>query len=267
MLENEVFEENNNENQGSEKIKIVVLGSLSVGKTSLITRYSSGKFFTNLPPTCGTSFVKKKKLLNGKKYVLNIWDTAGQERYDSLTQLFTNNAQIAILVYSIVDKKSFEDLSKWLQLIKNTNNKSYLSIGIAANKSDLYLKSLISDSKGKEYAKSINAFWKSTSAKMDDQGIDLLVNELLEDYSKNRHLSENNSTIKDCSFSLSENKKENSSRGCCGYNVKKKKKEKYLIQDDKGSVSFYNNSQRNTLFSQTTFNKEENNVDYDDEDY
>ena len=265
MYENEEYEESEKETKECEKIKLVILGSLSVGKTSLITRYISGKFLTTLPPTCGTSFIKKKKILNNKKYILNIWDTAGQERYDCLTQLFTKNAQICILVYSIVDKQSFEDLNKWLKLIKNTNINSYLSIGIAANKSDLYLKSLISDSKGKEYAKSINAFWKSTSAKMDDQGIDLLVDELLKDYIKNRNLNDNYFSVIDSSFSLCE-KKENK-RTCCGlFSVKKKKKRKYLVQDDKGSVSFINSSQRNTVYSQTTFCKEESNTD-EDEDY
>ena len=266
MLENQVYEENDNENKEYEKIKLVVLGSLSVGKTSLITRYKSGKFFSSLPPTCGTSFIKKKIILNGKKYILNIWDTAGQEQYDSLTKLFTNNAQIAILVYSIIDQQSFDDLNKWLQLIKNTNTKNYFSVGIAANKSDLYLKSLISDSKGKEYARSINAFWKSTSAKTDDQGIDLLVNELLDDYLKNKILFED-SSIMNGNFSLLDNKDEKNHQSCCLFSTKKKQKQKFLIQDDKGSVSFYNNSQRNTLYSQATFSKEENNITVDDEDY
>ena len=267
MLENQVYEENDNENKEYEKIKLVILGSLSVGKTSLITRYKSGKFFSSLPPTCGTSFIKKKIILNGRKFILNIWDTAGQEQYDSLTKLFTSNAQIAILVYSIIDQQSFDDLNKWLQLIKNTNTKNYFSVGIAANKSDLYLKSLISDSKGKEYAKSINAFWKSTSAKTDDQGIDLLVNELLDDYLKNKILFEDNSSIMNGNFSLLDSKDEKNHQSCCLFSTKKKQKQKFLIQDDKGSVSFYNNSQRNTLYSQATFSKEENNITVDDEDY
>ena len=67
MLENQVYEENDNENKEYEKIKLVVLGSLSVGKTSLITRYKSGKFFSSLPPTCGTSFIKKKNNIKRQK--------------------------------------------------------------------------------------------------------------------------------------------------------------------------------------------------------
>lgn len=254
-------EESEKDNQGCEKIKLVILGSLSVGKTSLITRYTSGKYFNTLPPTCGTSFVKKKKIINGEKYILNIWDTAGQERYDSLTQLFTNNAQIAILVYSIVDKKSFDDLDKWLELIKKSNYNNNLSIGIAANKSDLYKHSVISDSKGKEYAKNINAFWKSTSAKLDDQGIDMLVDELMNDFLENKKYN-NNNFIED-SFTLNDKKKEKDIKCCINNKIKIKNKEKNSIKENKGSFSEYNDSYRNTVFSQNAFNREED-ISYDE---
>ena len=68
-------------------------------------------------------------------------------------------------------------------------------------------------------------------------------------------------------FSLLDNKDEKNHQSCCLFSTKKKQKQKFLIQDDKGSVSFYNNSQRNTLYSQATFSKEENNITVDDEDY
>ena len=125
--------------------------------------------------------------MNGKKYTLNLWDTAGQEEYDSLTKIFTKNANIVILVYSIVDKKSFQALNKWLKLVKEINGEDGYALGVAANKSDLYKQTVVPDSQGQEYAKKNKAVWKSTSAKKEDQGIEVLIDELLEIYLDKQH--------------------------------------------------------------------------------
>ena len=178
-------EERNNE------IKVIILGSIGVGKTCLITRYNTGKFIENLPSTQGANYVQIKKIINNKEYIFNLWDTAGQEKYNSLTKTFAKGAKIVILVYSIIDKDSFKSLNKWLDLVIQANGKNGYSIGVAGNKSDLYKeKDVIPDSKGKEYAKKINALFKATSAKEDNSSIDEFMNELVEDYFKNNFVTE-----------------------------------------------------------------------------
>ena len=76
-----------NEEEIYDEIKVILLGSSGVGKTSLITRYKTRKFIRNITSTHGSNFVTMKKTFNNKKYILNIWDTAGQEKYNSLTQI------------------------------------------------------------------------------------------------------------------------------------------------------------------------------------
>ena len=177
------------ENDKANEIKVILLGSIGVGKTCLITRYKTGKFLDKLPSTRSPNYVQIQKEINNKEYTFNIWDTAGQEKYNSLTQTFAKNAKIIILVYSIIDKESFNSLNKWFELAKNVNGEKGYSLGIAANKSDLYkenIKDIIPDSKGKEYAKKINAIWKSTSAKEDSESIVELMNELMEDFINNK---------------------------------------------------------------------------------
>jgi small GTP-binding protein len=191
-------------------IKIIVVGSMAVGKTCLITHYQTGKFLSEIPSTCGSSFVQKKKIINGIKYTLNLWDTAGQEKYDSLTKMFTKNANIIILVYSIVDKQSFLDLGKWLKLVKDINGEDGYIIGIAANKSDLYKNSVVSDSQGQEYARKIKAIWKSTSAKEEDRGINILIDELVQIYVKMDKDNNNPQGLK-----LNNNKKNKKREGGC----------------------------------------------------
>ncbi len=205
------MEDQNPDKPKSNTIKIIVVGSMAVGKTCLIAHYQTGKFLSDIPSTCGSSFVQIKKTVNGKKYTLNLWDTAGQEKYDSLTKIFTKNANIVILVYSIVDKKSFQALNKWLKIVKEINGEDGYALGVAANKSDLYKQTVVPDSQGQEYAKKIKAVWKSTSAKEEDKGIEVLIDELLEIYLAKQHNNNNTEYIK--LNNKDENKKKEG--GCC----------------------------------------------------
>ena len=203
----------NEDDEISSQIKVILLGSTGVGKTSLITRYKSGKFLANIPSTCGSNFLKINKIVNKKKYTLNIWDTAGQEKFQSLVQTYVKNAKIILLVYSIIDKKSFEDLNAWLTLIKDKNGSKGYSLGIAANKSDLHNEIEVSEKKGEEFAKKAKAIFKLTSAKEDNKGLDELVDELLKNYIELEEKNNNNSndvTIKLDTTVFSERKK-----GCC----------------------------------------------------
>ena len=173
-------QEHNNENI-TEIIKLIIIGSVSVGKTSLLLRYATGKFQSSLKSTSTASYISKMKQVNNKLYEIRLWDTAGQEKYRSLTKIFLKDAKIALLVYAIDDENSFKDLDMWLNIVKEINNENII-LGIAANKADLYEKAKISDQQGKKYAKKIGASWSSTSSLLDDNGIDGLVDKLLEKY-------------------------------------------------------------------------------------
>lgn len=236
------------------QIKIIVVGSMAVGKTCLIAHYQTGKFLSEIPSTCGSSFVQIKKIIKGKKYTLNLWDTAGQEKYDSLTKIFAKNANIVILVYSITDKKSFQSLNKWLKLVKEINGEDGYVLGVAANKSDLYKKSFVSDWQGQDYAKKIKAIWKSTSAKEEDRGIEELIDELLENYLKIQNNSTNQEYIK-----LSNNNDNNKDGGCCRGNNKSKQR----IDDSEEKIGRENriNSKISTISVDESNNKD------DDEDF
>ena len=60
-------------------VKLVVIGASGVGKTSLLHRYTQGKFDPkNTTSTTGAFFVTKKVNADGTKVRLQLWDTAGQ---------------------------------------------------------------------------------------------------------------------------------------------------------------------------------------------
>ena len=162
-------------------IKIIMVGDLNVGKTSLLSKYSKNKN-KPLPTETTSSYISEYKIKNEVKFEIKIWDTAGQEKYKSLTKLFTKDARIAILVYSIDNEESFNELGYWLELIKTANDSKYMILGVIANKSDLTSEKTISNEKGIEYANKIGAIFKSTSAINQNNDIDEFIDELFDKF-------------------------------------------------------------------------------------
>ena len=99
-----------------------------------------------------------------KSLQFDIWDTAGQERYRALTKFFYKDAAIAILVYDITRKDSFEEMKNyWYNQLKNFSGKNII-IGIAGNKSDLFDKEAVSEEEARKFATEIGAIFRLTSA-------------------------------------------------------------------------------------------------------
>ena len=219
------MDNNNDQENKTNSIKLIIIGSVSVGKTSLLTRYATGTFQNISKSTSNASFISKIKVVNNQKYEIKLWDTAGQEKYRSLTKIFIKEAKIALLVYAIDDKNSFNDLNMWLNIVKEINSDKII-LGIAANKADLYKKVEITDEQGKKYAKEIGAEWRSTSSLLDDCGIDDLVDVLFNKYIQEKSLGKTGSFSMKETIVLKNNKnnEENEKNsGCCGSKKDKKK--------------------------------------------
>ena len=156
-------------------VKVVLLGDSGVGKTCLITRYISETFEQNTASTNGASYASKNVNYDKlkKTITLDIWDTAGQEKYKALTKFFYKDAAIAILVYDITQKQSFESIkSYWYEQVKENGEKTVV-LGIVGNKSDLYEQEEVPENDAREFAQSIGAIFALTSAKMNT-GVDAL---------------------------------------------------------------------------------------------
>ena len=101
--------------------KVVLLGESGVGKTCIIQRFIDD-IFEDKPPTLIASFRDKTMAFEefqGKSIKFEIWDTAGQEKYRALNKIFYKDAGVAILVYDITNKKSFEEIQQfWSNQVK-----------------------------------------------------------------------------------------------------------------------------------------------------
>ena len=158
--------------------KLVLIGDSGVGKTCIISRFIKGTFDPNSPSN-GASYVSKTIEIPelNQELALDIWDTAGQEKYRAITKFFFQNAKMVILVYEITRRESFDNMKNcWYPLIKE-NADPDIVIGIAGNKSDLYLEEDVPEKEAKDFAKSIGAVFKLTSAQ-NNSGIDDLFKEL-----------------------------------------------------------------------------------------
>ncbi|KAL6718333.1 hypothetical protein ACLMJK_004422 [Lecanora helva] len=118
--------------------KICVLGAQGVGKTSLLHRYVNGTFKSPIASTLGANFLTKRvtDVDSGTKVRLQLWDTAGQERFRAISRLYYRGASAVLLVYSIVDEQSFEEMGRWLlEMRENLGNDVVLHI--VGTKSDI----------------------------------------------------------------------------------------------------------------------------------
>ncbi len=175
-----------NDKFDEEKLKIILVGESGVGKTNLINVSTGGYFNEDEESTLSSSYQPKKIEINGNTYNLSIWDTIGQEKLRNLTKLFFKNSKIAILVYDITNKKSFKELGFWYNSL-NEMVKEDVVLGVVGNKQDLYQKEEVSEEDGENYARSIKAKFKLTSAKEDPEGFNNFLKELLTDYINNNH--------------------------------------------------------------------------------
>ncbi len=77
-----------------------------------------------------------KMYVEDKTIILNLWDTAGQERFKSLIPSYIKDAAVAIVVFDITSRLSFQSVDKWIEDAKNLRDDDVLII-IVGNKSDL----------------------------------------------------------------------------------------------------------------------------------
>lgn len=88
--------------------------------------------------TIGASFLTKRvvDVDTGTIVRLQLWDTAGQERFRSITKLYYRGASAVLLVYSIIDESSFEEMGRWLtEMRENLGND--VIIHVIGTKSDV----------------------------------------------------------------------------------------------------------------------------------
>ena len=145
--------------------KIIIIGDSNVGKSCLTLRGIKNVFESLYAPTIGFEFMAFYIKIDDKIVKIQIWDTCGQEVYRSLISSFYNNSSLAIMVYSIDNEDSFNNLEYWLNEIRTKANPD-INIFLIGNKCDLEAQRKVSKELGQDFSEN-NKFqlFMETSAK------------------------------------------------------------------------------------------------------
>ena len=191
--ENKIIEnKNNNENNEKEKLiinqkynikkindqylgdeismKIILIGNSGVGKSSLSLRLAHNLFEDITKTTTGFDIFKYAVKINDLIFKFQLWDTCGLEEFSSCAPSLYKNASLAIILYAINDRKSFNDLETWKNLVK-MNTRPETLIFIVGNKKDLEKENqrVIKKEEGEEFKEKNNFnFFIEASAKENE---------------------------------------------------------------------------------------------------
>ena len=136
-----------------------------MGKSCISSQATRHKFESDHLATIGFEYFTFNIKLEETIIKLQIWDTCGQEFYKSLISSFYHNASLAVIVYSIDNQKSFEDLDMWLKDLR-TNSSPDVKIFLIGNKADLEDKRKVTKEAGQNFANAHNiSFFTESSAK------------------------------------------------------------------------------------------------------
>ncbi len=105
------------------KFKVLVGGNKSVGKTTLVRRYSTGLFSSDTLATIGVDFVVKEVKIGNEDVSFSIWDFAGEKKFRQLLPSYCSGASGALLLFDLTNAESMEELAAWVEVIdKNAPN-------------------------------------------------------------------------------------------------------------------------------------------------
>lgn len=148
-----------------DEYKIVVHGSGGVGKSSLTLKFVTGQFVEEYDPTI-EDYYRKKIDTNSSSAVIEILDTAGIEQFGRMRDRYIENGHGFLLVYSIIDQRSFADVKILRdQILKVKKTQREVPILLVGNKIDLEEQRTVFTSDGRSLAIDWLCPFVETSAK------------------------------------------------------------------------------------------------------
>lgn len=200
--------------------KVLVIGELGTGKTSIIKRYVHQFFSQHYRATIGVDFALKVLSWDQNTVIrLQLWDIAGQERFGNMTRVYYKEAVGAFIVFDVTRVATFDAVLKWKQ---DLDSKVQLPDGspipciLLANKCDQQKEGIVNNpSKMDEYCKEHNfSGWFETSAKENiniDEAAKSLVTKILQN---DKNHQNKNDTRDSSKFPLDDKGEQQESKLC-----------------------------------------------------
>ncbi|KAL0577729.1 GTP-binding protein [Marasmius crinis-equi] len=146
------------------KRKIAVLGSRSVGKSSLVIQFIDNQFVESYYPTIESTFAKSVKY-KGAEYDCEVIDTAGQDEFSIFNSKHAIGIHGYVLVYSVTSRSSFDMMQVVYDKIIDFCGVTDIPCVIVGSKVDLDSSRQVSAGEGEKLAQSLQAAFVETSAK------------------------------------------------------------------------------------------------------
>ncbi len=146
-------------------LKIVTVGSASVGKTSLIIRYSTGTFREHYSPTLGVGFAYKKMDVDEDSVNLQIWDLGSQDFLERTRANYYLGGQGVVFMYDVTSWESLNEVIEWKNEV-DRNLEDYKAI-LVGNKTDLAMERVISTEEGQKIAAQLGIEHIEVSVRLD----------------------------------------------------------------------------------------------------
>jgi len=162
-----------------------------VGKTSISTRFITGKFekidLSNR--TINTNTFQKSLELNNKLFNLTIWDTAGEEKYHALAPIFYRDSKGAVIIFDVTNRETFKRATRWFRELNEFAEKN-VKVILVGNKIDLPNRE-ISNEEATKLAREYNCNFLEVSALLGTNVNEIFNSLTLSIYQQNKkHKSE-----------------------------------------------------------------------------
>jgi Ras-related protein Rab-8A len=160
-------------------IRFILWGDSGVGKSNLLMKYATDKFNPCFISTIGVDFKTKDVIFEDKKYKLQIWDTGGNQGFRIITTVYLRSPMIALLCFSIDDKKSFTNLEEHISYIQNQRDeKGQYKIFIVSTKIDDETRRKVKKEDIAQFLSKYKFAYYEVSAKTGEN-VDLLFNDAI----------------------------------------------------------------------------------------
>ncbi|OWA53681.1 Ras-related protein Rab-36 [Hypsibius exemplaris] len=149
--------------------KLILVGDVSVGKTSLVHKFCHDLFNRDYKATIGVDFEVERFDILDIPFTLQIWDTAGQERFRCIAASYYRGANVIVVVFDLSDLKSLESCKRWLDDAADGNNGTPYVFLVGTKRDSCSTDSFRrAETKAIETARELKAEYWAVSAKTGD---------------------------------------------------------------------------------------------------
>lgn len=97
--------------------KLLVIGDMGVGKTSLVNRYVLGSYRFDYRGTVGVQLARRSVRIDNTLVTLEFWDLSGQDRFRSLCRVYYRRGAAALVVCDVSQRETLESAAEWRKVL------------------------------------------------------------------------------------------------------------------------------------------------------